>query len=93
MDRKDKKRRINEISDEEVIEILKESDISQKWIKKNYRRLQKKFPNKYIAVQDRSVIVSSKKLDGLLKSKELKGKDLNRTVLEFIPEKDIEMLL
>lgn len=81
------------MTDKEIMQILHEADEAHKWMIRNYEEIRKNNINKYVAVNGDGVIASDDDFDALLSYLEKKNEDLNRIVIEFIPENDIEMLL
>lgn len=81
------------MTDKEIMQILHEAAEAHKWMIRNYEEIRKKNKNKYVAVNRDGVIASDDDFDALLSYLEQENEDINRIVIEFIPENDLEMLL
>ncbi|MEK6889435.1 MAG: DUF5678 domain-containing protein [Nanoarchaeota archaeon] len=79
----------------EGIEVLQEFKILENgssFITKNFAKLQIQYPNKFIAVENNSIIASNQKVEDLISSLNSMGKELGKILIEYIPEKGIIIL-
>ncbi len=63
------------------------------WFDLNYEELRRKYPNKFIAIKDKKVIAVSSDLNSLIDELKALNIDLNKVLIEFIPEEDLEFIL
>jgi hypothetical protein len=70
--------------EQEILSQFKILESGSSFISKNFQELQKKFPDKFIAIEDSKVIANNSDFDSLIRELEEKGKQPNLTVIEFI---------
>ncbi len=81
------------MTDKEIMQILHDADEAYRWLLSNLEEIRKDNINKYVAVSRGGIVASDDNYDALLHYLEKEKEDLNRLVIEFIPENDFEMIL
>ncbi len=79
----------NELSDEQILELLLEAERDRDWIQEKYEELKKDYADNYIIVHNQKVISHNKDIDILLDSKEIP----EWYVCEYILPNGVAMLL
>ena len=79
----------DELSDEQILELLLEAEKDRDWIQERYDELKKDYADNYIIVHDQKVISYNKDIDKLLDSTEIP----EWYVCEYILPNDVAMLL
>jgi ribosome biogenesis SPOUT family RNA methylase Rps3 len=76
--------------DEKLISKMEEDS---KWLALNYDKIKNKFMNRFIAVKNKKIIANNDNLGELFAN--LRSKDINPsfTLIEFVPEKDLMLIL
>ncbi len=81
------------LNEKQELKILEEMDRESKWLNSVYNEIKKKFTNKYIAIKDEEIILASKDFDELIAKLGEKGEDPRFINVQFIPSKDIMLIL
>jgi len=79
----------------EEMELLDAFEIDSKWMANNFKIMQKKFANKFVAVLNRKVIDFDEDADELMERlrDKLSEDELDITLVEFIPPKNLILIL
>ena len=75
------------------IQLIKEINEEDDWLRKNYESIRKEYKNKFVAVKDKKVIECDEHLEKLMKKLERKQVNAAQTLIEFIPEKSMLLIL
>ncbi|UCF07887.1 MAG: hypothetical protein JSW28_09645 [Thermoplasmata archaeon] len=78
-----------ELTEEQMLDLLIENERDREWIQKKYEELKKKYANSYIIVHNRKIIKSDSDIDRLLQSEGLP----KWFVCEYILPDNVAMLL
>jgi len=76
----------------EELKLIELFETSSKFINENFEELQTKYPNEFVAVRGNQILDHDKNPKILLKRLEEKGEDLITILIEFIPEKDLQII-
>jgi len=76
----------------EVLQEFKVLESGSSYITQNFARLQTAYPNKFIAIENNEVILSSEKVEELISALHSLKKELGKVLIEFIPQKGIIIL-
>ena len=74
------------------IELINALEKSGKWVGTHYEKLRKAYPNQFIAVKGSKVIVHDRDPSNVLKKLEKMKEDVTTVLIQFIPEKGVEIL-
>ena len=74
-------------------QLIMEVQNDNQWLQKHYKEIQDKYPNKFVAVVDKTIIAAGEKIETVLKNVEEKGKNPAMVLIEFIPEKGLILIL
>ena len=77
---------------EEELLLIKKMAKNDKVLRDTYKMLQKVYGNEYVAIDNGKVILHDHTFDALIKALESSGKDFTTTLVQFIPEKGVEVL-
>jgi len=77
----------------EEMAALRTAERDNEWLQTNFEKVQKEHPNKFVAVSRGRVIVAGDSADDVVKKAEEKGVDSATTLIEFIPEKGLILIL
>jgi len=80
------------MTNETVLEDFKVLETGSSFISNNFQMLQKHFPDEYIAVEDNKVIADASSFEELSNKLQLKKKQLNEVIIEFIPRAGVIVL-
>lgn len=81
-------------SAEEDVKILLETfEKNWKWFSDHYDQLEKKYPDKVVAIKDQKVIAVSAKVEDLLDELKAKKEDIGSVYMGSIPPKGIAFIL
>ena len=75
-----------------VLQEFRVLEADSSFISKNYKQLQEKFGNKYIAIEKGQVIASDASFDELSKKLRAEKKQLSGLIIEFISPKGVIIL-
>lgn len=78
---------INILDEKKIVEKLNETERDYKWLIKNKKELRKQFKNKFVAILNERVVASSLNVEELIK--ELKEKNLEDVIIEFIEPENV----
>lgn len=80
---------------EEEIKILKKFEEDSQWMAKHYGELQEKYAGKFIAIINKKIIDIDENIENLInKLKEkLSEEEISRVLIEYIPPKDLILIL
>ncbi len=70
------------------LDLLNSAEESLKWFIANSSKIKNKYPNKLIAIKDKTIVASSGNTEELLKTLKEKGIDDSEVLIEVIPSKD-----
>ena len=74
------------------LQLIKEMQKNDAFSRNNYGKLQKKYPNTYVAIEEGRVIASDKNMAGLNKKMAKIAKDIRLVLFEFVPAKGTTIL-
>jgi hypothetical protein len=77
----------------EEMAMLKTAERDNEWLQSNFEKVQMEHPNKFVAVSQGRVIVDGETAEGVVKEVERKGVNPTMTLVEFIPEKGLILIL
>ena len=77
---------------EEMI-VLKTVERDNEWLERNFENVQKEYPNRFVAVFGSRVIAVGEDSDDVVKEVEGKGVDPATTLIQFIPEMGLILIL
>ena len=77
----------------EEMTMLETAEKDNEWMQKNFERIQKGYPNKFVAISERHVIAGGSNSEDVIKEVERQGRDPATTLIEFIPEKGLVLIL
>ena len=80
---------------EEELKILKEFEEDSHWMAKHFKELQEKYAGKFVAIINKKLIDVDENAENLinkLKNK-LSDEELSRTIIEYIPPKNLILIL
>jgi hypothetical protein len=69
-----------------VLEELKAGTKDLEWFSKNFSDIKKKYPKKFVAIKDQSIVVAASKLDTLIKLLKEKFGNPNDFLIDFVPD-------
>jgi hypothetical protein len=69
-----------------VLEELKTGNKNLEWLSKNFPDLKKKYPKKFVAIQNQNVVVTASSLETLIKTLKEKFGNPNDFLIDFIPD-------
>ncbi len=72
---------------EEILNEFKALEAGSAFISKNFKNLQKQYPNRFIAVEDSHMIAEAPSFEEISERLKEKNKELNKVIIEFIPQK------
>jgi hypothetical protein len=76
----------------EVLQEFRVLETGSSFITKNFQKLQEQYPNKFVAVEEGKVILSSERVEELVHNLQAMKKELGRILIEFIPKKGLIIL-
>ncbi|RLF64448.1 MAG: hypothetical protein DRN31_00155 [Thermoplasmata archaeon] len=97
--RKERMRRNEErrkkMEEHEELALLEKFQEDSQWMAKKYKELQEKYEGKFVAIIDKEVVGVNEDVENLIK--EIKDKlnedELGRAIMEYIPPKDLILIL
>jgi len=75
------------------LQLLKEMNVNEKFLKEKYSELREEFPDKFVALKDGKVIDNAPKIEILMKKLEDKGLNPSVISIEFIHKKGTMLIL
>ena len=75
------------------MQFITEVQNENQWLQSHYEEIQRKYPNKFVAVANRRIIATGEKMEAVAKSVREIGKDPALILIEFIPEKGLILIL
>ena len=79
---------------ESAVTILLNYEDNAKWLSKNYAKLKDKFNDEWVAVLDKTVIDHDSDLVKLVKRlKQQHSKDYNKIAVEYVTDKELNLIL
>ena len=75
------------------LQLLKEMNVNEKFLKEKYSELREEFPDKFVALKDGKVIDNAPKIEILMKKLEDKGLTPSVISIEFIHKKGTMLIL
>jgi len=76
----------------EELQLIKKMEKNGKLIREDYDSLQKQYANKFIAINEGKIIEYNQNVEELKKTLENKKINLTTILVQFIPEKGVEIL-
>ena len=77
-----------------IVEELKQMEADSTWVANSTDKLKRQgYSDKFVAVDNKKVIASGKDLETLIKTLEKQGKNAAELVIEFIPKKEMLVVL
>jgi len=76
-----------------LISEMREFEDGMDFVNVNIKDLRKTFPNKFVAVQGKDIVVYASSMDELMTKAEAKKIDLAMLFIEFIPSKEVMFIL
>lgn len=73
-------------ADDLTLKELKAGNKDLEWFSKNFSELKKKYPKKFVAIKNQNVVISTSKLDTLIKRLKEKFGDSNDFLIDFVPD-------
>lgn len=86
-------RKMDNLKDSEILEILKTAEEDGKWFSERYEELRIKYEGKVLAIRNKNVVGDATSTDELLKMIDKKGEDSVFVLIETIPTKDVSFIL
>jgi hypothetical protein len=86
-------RKMDSLSDSEILEKLKIAEEDSKWFSEKYDDLRRKFEGKVVAVKNKNIIGDAESVEELLNMVQKKGEDTAYMLIETIPAKDVSFIL
>jgi hypothetical protein len=86
-------RKMDSLSDSEILEKLKIAEEDSKWFSEKYDDLRRKFEGKVVAVKNKNIIGDAESVEELLNVVQKKGEDTAYMLIETIPAKDVSFIL
>ena len=80
---------------EDELSLLKKFEEDTSWMAKNYKELQEKYAGKFIAILDKEIVGVNENVEDLIEDlkKKLTDDELSRTIIEYIPPKNLVLIL
>jgi len=72
--------------DEAVLKELISGNQNLAWLSKNFSKLKKKYPKKFVAIKNQNVVLADGSLETLIKTLKKKFGDPNEFLIDFIPD-------
>lgn len=72
---------------------LRAAEKDNRWIEKNFEKLQEEHPNRFVAVSRGRVLAEGKDSEKVVKQLERQGVEPATILVEFIPEKGLVLIL
>ena len=69
-----------------ILEELKTGTRDLEWLSKNFSDLKKKYPKKFVAIQNQSVVVTASSLETLIKTLKERFGNPGDFLIDFIPD-------
>jgi len=69
-----------------ILEELKAGNKNLEWLSKNFPELKKKYPKKFVAIQNQSIVVTANSLEALIKILKEKFCNSSDFLIDFIPD-------
>jgi len=82
-----------ELNEEQELKMLEKMEQESKWFNSIYSEIKEKFKNKYIATKDKKILVVDEDFDKLIGKLEKSGEDSRLINIQFIPSKDLMLIL
>jgi len=77
---------------EEMV-MLQTAEKDNEWLTRNFEKIQREHPNKFIAISEGHVIAEGGDSEDVINEVERKGKNSASVLIEFIPEKGLLLIL
>lgn len=74
------------------LKLLNSFEKSALWAESNLEELQKQYPNQYVAIKDCKVIAYDKDPKNIIKLLEERNENLALVLIQFVPEKGLQIL-
>lgn len=81
------------ISEKEELKKIAEMERSSQWLESIRDEIKEKYVGKFIAVKDKKIVANDKNFQRLIKTLEASGEDLKSIFIEFVPSKDLMLIL
>ncbi|KAA0002567.1 MAG: hypothetical protein FE044_02775 [Thermoplasmata archaeon] len=80
---------------EDELSLLKKFEEDTSWMAKNYKELQEKYAGKFIAILNKEIVGVNENVEDLIEDlkKKLTDDELSRTIIEYIPPKNLVLIL
>jgi hypothetical protein len=86
-------RKMDSLSDSEILEKLKIAEEDSKWFSEKYDDLRQKFEGRVVAVKNKDVIGDAESVEELVEATKKKGEDAAFLLIETIPHRDVSFIL
>lgn len=80
------------MEDLELLQEFKNLETSSAFVSRSYQKIQEKYPNKFIAVENNKIILAGPNVEDMINELRSMNKDPSRILIEFIPEKGLIVL-
>jgi len=81
------------MEDCQILELLKESEGDSEWVSKEYDKLRAKYAGKVFAVRNKNVLSDADTTEELVAKLKTMGEDVERILIETIPQKGLCFIL
>ena len=75
------------------VQLITETQNENQWLQSHYEEIQKRYPNKFVAIANKKIIAAGEKMEAVAKSVKEMGKDPAMILIEFIPERGLILIL
>lgn len=82
-----------ELEENEILNIIKNSEENLSWIFNNINDLRRKYPDQFIFVKDKIIIEHGKDYKEIIEKLREMGVNLDYIVMQFIPKDKISMVV
>ena len=74
-------------------QFLSKLDKDTKWLKKNYKEVQERYPNKFVAISNERILAADEDMEKVIEKTKEKGIKPNLVLTEFIPDRHSILIL
>ncbi len=82
-----------EESDNQILALLETTREDNLWLSKEYAELRKKHPDHFIVVRNKAILTIAKEIEDVVKYLEDNQIDPTTVIVDFVPEKEINLIL
>ena len=73
------------MTEQEILKEFKILESGSQFISNNFKKLQKKFGGKFIAIEDKEVVANADTFDDIKKILDVQKLNFSKTIVQFIP--------